>query len=90
MAKYKPSFEVREQALQREGNRVRVIEAAFKDAPTNRELSKIRKAVDACHRLLCEYDLAETMPGLAGIAETMFDAAIARVEEVKAEAEATA
>lgn len=85
-------FELRRQALEREENRATRIAAAKQGLPVRRggEQSTIVKLVEQVHKTLCMYDELANPPALAGVTETWFDAALERLEEIKAAAAAEA
>lgn len=83
------NFEIRKQALEREEYRAHRLADAMNDLPRRKsgELAAVCKMVEQAHKTLCAYDLMPNPPGLAGITETWFDAALERVAEIKAAAQ---
>lgn len=85
-------YELRKYALEREHARDVRIAAATAGLPKRKggEISLLVKLIDQAHKTLCAYDLQQTPPPIASTTETWFDAAIERVEQIKAEATAPA
>lgn len=83
-------FETRKHALAREEDRATRIAAATTGLPRRKsgELSVLCSMIAQAHKTLCVYDLMTSPPPISGITETWFDAALERVAEIVAAAQA--
>jgi hypothetical protein len=79
-------YERQEYAVKRKIERERTIDALMAQAPKRKakgsEFAELIDAIATAHALLHIYDNMENPPALAGVCESIFDAATARLGEL--------
>lgn len=84
------NIELEDLAWQREKNRLTRMQPLLDKLPKRKsgELAGVCAMLEAAHKTLCGYDRTPSPPPISGITETWFDAALERVAEIVAAAQA--
>ena len=78
-------YERENYATNRKTERARSHDALIDSAPKRRKGTEVGEVIDmlvTAHNLLYIYDLAEQPPSIAGVCETTYEAAVARLAEI--------